>query len=366
MTITHDTPTRTPIVTPPPLAFLELELTSRCQLTCGSLCYAEAGPTKGHGAMTADDWHRIIDEARDLGVKTVQFIGGEATMHPDFMPLVRHALDNGLWVRVYSNLYRIRAEHWALFDHRRVTLATSYHSVDAEEHDAITGRAGSHDSTRANIIEALRRGIPVKVGVIHTRDGQRSQEAVAEMRELGVTQVSMDTVRAVGNAAADKTLLPSTSVLCGQCANRKAAILPDGRVAPCGLGRFLATGNVKTRPLADVLASREWAQVAASIPRPKRGRNGSAPHAVADGCLPDEDSCGPAPVAPDLRAGCLPDEDSCGPAPVAPDLGGGCLPDEDSCMPAPRRQMALAQGCNPDNDSSDCSPAETPACEPAY
>jgi MoaA/NifB/PqqE/SkfB family radical SAM enzyme len=31
--------------------FLSLEITSRCQFTCPSQCYAEAGPTKGHGSM---------------------------------------------------------------------------------------------------------------------------------------------------------------------------------------------------------------------------------------------------------------------------------------------------------------------------
>lgn len=36
------------------------EITARCQLTCPKHCYAEAGPTRGHGSMTGDDWHRAI------------------------------------------------------------------------------------------------------------------------------------------------------------------------------------------------------------------------------------------------------------------------------------------------------------------
>lgn len=59
--------------------FLELEITQRCQLTCASHCYAEAGPTKGHGTMTAADWKRVISEAARIGVEKVQFIGGGAT-----------------------------------------------------------------------------------------------------------------------------------------------------------------------------------------------------------------------------------------------------------------------------------------------
>ncbi|XUL90985.1 radical SAM/SPASM domain-containing protein [Streptomyces galilaeus] len=289
--------------------FLELEITGRCQLTCSSHCYAQAGPTRDHGTMTGDDWRRVINEAAALGVRTVQLIGGEPTLHPEFTALAGHALDAGLRVQVFSNLFRVRAEHWTLFSNPRVSLGTSYYSDDPEEHDAITGRKGSHDSTRANIIEAVRRGIPMKVGIIHMRDGQRSEEARAEMTALGVARVHIDRVRGVGNAA--KTLIPSMSELCGRCADGKAAILPDGTVTPCVLGRFLPAGEVKTGSLAGVFAGQRWAEVAASIPRQRRS---------------------------------------------------GCTPDEDSCMPSPGR----AEACNPDQDGDDCSPAETPACEPSY
>ncbi|QRX95791.1 radical SAM protein [Streptomyces noursei] len=300
--------------TPAPPTFLELEITQRCQLTCSSHCYAQAGPTKGHGTMTGDDWRRVITEAVALGVQRVQFIGGEPTMHPDFAALVEHALAAGLDVQVYSNLYRVRAEHWELYAHPRVTLGTSYYSDDPDEHDQITGRKGSHDSTRANIVEAVRRGIRVKVGIIHLRDGQRTEPARAEMAALGVARVHVDRVRGVGNAA-KTAAIPSTSELCGRCADGKAAILPDGTVAPCVLGRFLPAGDVKTGGLATVFTGQRWAQVAASIPR----RSGS--------CVPDS-----------------------------------CTPKEDSCQPSP----GLVMACNPDQDSSDCAPAETEACDPAY
>ncbi|MGW3311491.1 radical SAM protein [Streptomyces sp. NPDC001073] len=297
---------------PKPLTFLELEITGRCQLTC-SHCYAQSGPTGGHGTMTAADWRRVIDEAAELGVETVQFIGGEATMHPAFVELADHALNTGRRVQVFSNLYRVSADLWALFERPGLSLATSYYSDDAEEHDEVTGRAGTHARTRANIVSAVERGIRLKVGIIHMREGQRSAQALAEMRALGVDRVHIDQVRAVGNAARTAAI-PSTSELCGRCADGKAAILPDGTVVPCVIGRFLPAGTVKTTALAAVLGGQQWAQAAAAIPR----RGG--------GCVPDT-----------------------------------CTPKEDSCQPSPG-----ASACNPDQDGSDCSPAETPACDPAY
>lgn len=311
MTITSEAPAA---IAPAPVKFLELEITGRCQLACVH-CYAESGPTGTHGSMTPADWERIIDDAARAGVKTVQFIGGEPTMHPVFLRLARHALDAGLRVQVFTNLYRVTDALWELYENPQVHLGTSYYSDDPAEHDAITGRPGSHARTRANIAEAVRRGIRLKIGIIHMRDGQRSQEALAEMQALGVKRVHIDRVRGVGNAAATAGL-PSTSELCGRCADGKAAVLPDGTVAPCVLGRFLSAGNARTAGLKEVLAGDAWAQLAASIPRPR-------------------------------RATCVPNS---------------CTPNEDSCQPSP----GTTRACNPDSDSEDCSPAETEACEPAY
>ncbi|MFF5538500.1 radical SAM/SPASM domain-containing protein [Streptomyces cinerochromogenes] len=264
------------------LRSLSLELTTRCQFTCPGHCYAEAGPTQGHGSMTDDDWRRVIDEAAVLGTDTVQFIGGEPTLHPAFTGLVHHALGHGLRVRVYSNLFRVRAEHWALYARPDVRLATSYYSSDPAEHDRITGRRGSQDSTRANLIEAVRRSIPVRVAVIGS--GERAEQARAYLLRLGVKDVTVSPVRAVGNAAAP-SVVPSTSQLCGRCADGKAVVLPDGRVAVCEIDRFLTGGSVKDGSLAAVLSSPRWRQLAAGIPR-------SAGPCPPD-CSPNDDSCGP-------------------------------------------------------------------------
>ncbi|MFE6362996.1 radical SAM protein [Streptomyces sp. NPDC057806] len=303
MTALHEPPTNTASG----VTFLELEITSRCQLTCSSHCYAEAGPTKGHGTMTSEDWKQVIDEAARIGVTKVQFIGGEPTLHPDFTELVEYALDRSVGVQVYSNLYRVRLEHWELFERPGVSLATSYYADTDEGHDAVTGRKGSHAATRANIIEALRRGIPVQVGIVDVLEGQPVDQARAELAALGVMDINVDRVRGVGNAA---KALPSTSELCGKCADGRAAIMPDGTVTPCVLGRFLPTGSVKGGSLKAVLDSERWERVRQLIP-PRRG----------DGCTPDEDSCMPSPGA------------------------------TGACTPA---------------DSNDCDPARKPACNPKY
>jgi MoaA/NifB/PqqE/SkfB family radical SAM enzyme len=139
------------------LSFVWLELTGRCQLRC-THCYAESGPSGTHGSMSAADWLRVIDQAAGLGVKSVQFIGGEPTVYPDLAVLVLHALARVMHVEVFSNLVHVRPDLWMLFSVPGVSLATSYYSDDPGQHEAITGRRGSHAKTRANIAEAIKRG----------------------------------------------------------------------------------------------------------------------------------------------------------------------------------------------------------------
>ncbi|GGP80077.1 radical SAM protein [Streptomyces melanogenes] len=301
-------------IAPEAPAFLELEITQRCQLTCGSHCYAEAGPTGGHGTMTVDDWRRVMSEAAALGVTDVQLIGGEPTLHPGFAELVEHALSLGLRVEVYSNLYKVRLAHWALFSRAGVSLATSYYADTDDGHDAVTDRDGSHAATRANLIEARRRGIPVRVGIVDVLDGQRTVQAREDLASLGITNVHIDRVRRVGNAAGGT--LPSASALCGNCAHRTAAVMPDGSVTPCVLGRFLPAGRVQDEGLAAIFAGERWARVKELIPT-RHGR----------GCTPDEDSCMPSPgVTGVCPPDCSPNNDTkCDPA-----TGGGpCGPAED-------------------------------------
>lgn len=89
--------------------------------------------------MTLNDGMRVIDQAAAVGVRTVQFIGGEPTLHPNLADLVLHASNKDLAVEVFTN------------------------SDDPDQHHHITGRP-AHARTKANIVKALARGIPLRTG----------------------------------------------------------------------------------------------------------------------------------------------------------------------------------------------------------
>jgi MoaA/NifB/PqqE/SkfB family radical SAM enzyme len=134
-----------------------------------------------------------------------------------------------LEVEVFSNLVRVSSELWETFAHRGVRLDTSYYSDDAAEHEAITKGRDSHARTKANITEALRRSIPLRVGLVDVQHGQRIEQARAELEALGVTEIGTDHLRQVGRGI--RQLQPSIDQLCGHCARGRSRC---HRTATCG------------------------------------------------------------------------------------------------------------------------------------
>ncbi|GAV42087.1 radical SAM/SPASM domain-containing protein [Streptomyces acidiscabies] len=265
----------------PAIRSLELEITGKCQLTC-THCLSESGPQATHGTMTPEDWRAVIVDAAALGIETIQLIGGEPTVHPQWREFTELGLSLGLRVEVYSNLFHVAPDWWELFERDGVTLATSYYSDDPAEHDKVTGRKGSYARTRCNIREAVTRGITLRAGIVDILPGQRVTEAVAELKSMGVEHIKTDRVRAVGRAALPGTA-PSLDELCGKCTRGRAAVLPNGALAGCVLSRDFPVGNVRETRLADLLGGKAWSDLAALIPAPRAA------------CQPnDSDDCDPA------------------------------------------------------------------------
>lgn len=229
---------------------LWLDLTRKCQLACVH-CYNDSGPEGTHGTMTRDDWFRVIDEAAECGVRRLQLIGGEPTMHPDFAGLVVHARARGLDVEVFSNLVHITDDHWTLFQRSGTRLATSYYSAQPDKHNAMTGRR-SYERTRANIATAVRLDIPIRVGIIAMSDDQDVEDVRRDLASLGVSWIHVDHVRPFGRGS--DGVEPDTSQLCGGCGAGKASVDPSGNVSPCVFSTWMQVGRVQHTSLRDIIS----------------------------------------------------------------------------------------------------------------
>ncbi|MFD5900886.1 radical SAM protein [Streptomyces microflavus] len=288
MTTLIESPTRGPLAG---IQSLELEITGKCQLSC-THCLSESSPQATHGEMTPAEWLSVIIDAAALGIRTIQLIGGEPTTHPNWRQFAEVALSLDQNVEVFSNLFHVKDEWWEVFARNGVTLGTSYYSDDPDEHDRITGRAGSYVRTRTHIRAAINRGVTIRAGIVEVLPGQRVQEARAELIYMGVEpdRIRMDRARAVGRAMLPGQA-PTLDEMCGQCTRGRAAILPNGDLAGCVLSRDFPAGNVRETRLAELFGGKEWEDLTARIPEPVR--NACTPSDSSD-CNPaSTTACGP-------------------------------------------------------------------------
>lgn len=225
------------------------------------------------------------------------------------MPTSMRSLLRGL------NLVHVPPLLWEVFSLPGARLATSYYTDDPAQHKAITNKRGTYVRTKANISEALRRSIPLRVGVIDTCRGQRVEQAVSELKALGVTNIGIDNLRQVGRGVRDGK--PGVDQLCGGCARGKVAVASSGEIWPCVFARWMPLGNVRTASLGEIVTAARIEEICAQLSLvagryfpgvswPRAGERNCSPGSCDPQCPP---SCSPSCIP---MNNCIP-TGSCGP-----------------------------------------------------
>ncbi len=158
---------------------VHLQVADRCNHACQH-CYQVQGEK---GELSLDELRGVIDGIADAGVFTLNVSGGEATLRPDLLDILRHARGRGFAVRLFTNGFLIDAAYAdALALIGLLEVHISLYSGEAAEHDAVTRVPGSFVRT-AGAISALReRGVRVVLKTPATTlslKGTRSVEALA-------------------------------------------------------------------------------------------------------------------------------------------------------------------------------------------
>jgi MoaA/NifB/PqqE/SkfB family radical SAM enzyme len=238
------------------LSFLWLEITQRCNLACVH-CYADSSPHLPlTERMTFSDWCRVMDEARTMGCRRLQFIGGEPTIHPDLTRLLGHASHVGFRkCEVFTNATLLREDLVRTFKDLGVRVHFSFYSFDPRVHDEITRQKGSFERTVEGIRLLVRRGIRVAAGIIVVpQNAAHLKQTRKFLRHLGVDEIDTDRVRGVGRGQPYVPGARDLGELCGQCWSGKLCIDADGDAHPCVFSRFVSVGNVLKDELRTIVS----------------------------------------------------------------------------------------------------------------
>lgn len=181
----------------------ELFLTENCNLKCIS-CGCWTSTTRDE--LRTEEWCDVIDQLAALGIRKVNFTGGEPLIRRDAVGLMAHAARAGIR-ELHLNTNGIRLDAPTL---DRVLGAgvrsfnISVDGPDAATHDAVRGVDGAFDTTMAHLRAVVARrdalGLRVRMNFTVMRSNAHHLPAMARLAEqLGV--------RLYLNLASDSTFL---------------------------------------------------------------------------------------------------------------------------------------------------------------
>ncbi len=214
-----------PARAPVPLGMLA-ELTYRCPLHC-TYCSNPVNLADFKQELETDDWLRVIEEARALGVLQVHFSGGEPMLRRDLSTLVSRAHALGMYTNlVTSGIPMKEADVAALaaagLDHFQLSIQDSVPGSA----DAIAGLRGhERKMTVAGWVRA--HGLPMTVNVVLHRANVDRLLPIAELAVgLGAERLELAHTQFYGWALTNRAALMPTREQVDK-ATRDAAIAKE-------------------------------------------------------------------------------------------------------------------------------------------
>ncbi|MCR4789147.1 MAG: radical SAM protein [Lachnospiraceae bacterium] len=173
-----------------------------CNLKCLH-CYAAGQKNSEESELSTDDWKKIIDKLKEIGVPQITFTGGEPTMRDDLIELIEY----GQWfvTRLNTNGLKLTKEYChslkaASLDSVQIT----FYSNDKEIHNKLVGTDG-YDRTLEGIKNALELGMSVSVNTPLCTLNKDYVSTLKFLHELGVTYVTCSGLITTGNAEKEES-----------------------------------------------------------------------------------------------------------------------------------------------------------------
>ncbi len=176
---------------------LFLELLGRCNERCLH-CYADAAPTVEE-ALDQATVFSIIDQAKELGFRRIQFTGGDPLLCSFLPEAVAHARKRGIAnIEIFTNGLALTESLIDELAPYQPSFSFSFYSLDPDEHDRITRTPGSQRRTIAAIDRVVARGLGIRAAVIVV-DAETDVQAILDfLKSRGVGFVSWARTYSVG------------------------------------------------------------------------------------------------------------------------------------------------------------------------
>ena len=256
------------LVTDFDIRFVWIEICTLCNLKCRH-CYNESS-AQCHETMSFDDFKKVCHELLDIGVRKVQLIGGEPFCHADIKEMLKYASEKFDFVEVFTNGILINEQWCEFFKEDNIHIAMSIYSYNAEEHDKVTLKKGSHDKT-VHAVELLKEyDIPHRIETVYMKDisvGEKNTDLysinpkkdvirMAGRGNVGLLTPELLKRKLITKGTFSHALNPEViarNVNGNRCFASKLYISADLEVYPCVMERRFSHGNLKDDILKNLI-----------------------------------------------------------------------------------------------------------------
>ena len=166
-------------------------------------CYAAGQVQSSEDELSTEDWKKIIDKCRTVGIPQLTFTGGEPTMREDLFELIDHA--RWFITRLNTNGIKLTRDYCEKLKQASIdSVQITFYSSDEDVHNKLVGAARFKD-TVAGIENALAAGINISINTPLCTLNRDYVKTLKYLHDKGVTYVTCSGLITTGNAAEEKS-----------------------------------------------------------------------------------------------------------------------------------------------------------------
>ena len=167
-------------------------------------CYAAGQSEADTAELSTEEWVKVIQKLKDIGIPQITFTGGEPTMRPDLVELI----DQAQWFVTRLNTNGIKLSKELCNQLREASLDSvqiTFYSNDEGVHNKLVG-APMYAKTVEGIKNALEAGLAVSINTPLCTENRDYVSTLKFLRDMGVTYVTCSGLIVTGNARKETSM----------------------------------------------------------------------------------------------------------------------------------------------------------------
>ena len=175
----------------PKLRTLYFYVTDKCNLNCNH-CWID-GDYKKNNIFNIELLKIILPVMKKMGLRSVCLTGGEPTLHPQILEIIKLFYDTSISITLLTNGLLLTKDFCKTISNLNLFCSVSLDGALSETHDGIRGKKGAYNITISGIQYLLEYEIPFEViFAVQKRNEHEIYDFINFIEKIGVKNVKFN------------------------------------------------------------------------------------------------------------------------------------------------------------------------------